>query len=144
MHISWIDNFVLRFKHCLSTHNLVCIFFDSYADIARFGQVLSNLMGNSIPYGQEDRPITVTIAGTQRYIRLSVHNMGQPIAPTTLSTIFDSLVRGNNNDRDSFDESANMGLGLYIVKSIVKGHDGEMSVTLTADKGTTFIADFPR
>jgi len=117
---------------------------NAQADIARFEQVLSNLIGNSMQYGEKDLPVTVRIKENPTYIRLSVHNMGQPIPSATLTTIFDSLVRGSDDEADSYEKSANLGLGLYIVKSIVKAHGGEMSVVSTKDQGTTFTADFPK
>lgn len=111
-------------------------------DIARFQQAFSNLMSNAIQYGQKDIPITVRVQGNKQ-IRLSVHNMGRPISAGTIATIFNSLVRGDDAMEQS-KENANLGLGLYIVKSIVLAHEGELSVTSTEENGTTFIADFPR
>ena len=37
-----------------------------------------------------------------------------------------------------------VGLGLYIVREIMRAHGGDVSVTSTPDTGTTFRAIFPR
>jgi signal transduction histidine kinase len=45
------------------------------ADHARLGQVLSNLMGNAIQYGDEKSPVTVRVAGGDpEAVTITVHN----------------------------------------------------------------------
>lgn len=110
-------------------------------DKARFEQAFSNLMANAVQYGEPGLQVDVAIQGDSKAIRVSVHNTGRPIPPSTLSTIFESLVRG---DEDAGEGSTNLGLGLFIVKSIVRSHGGEMSVSSTEADGTTFVAVFPR
>ncbi len=40
--------------------------------------------------------------------------------------------------------SGGLGLGLYIVEQVVKGHGGHIEVTSTAEAGTTFRVTLPR
>lgn len=64
-------------------------------DPARLGQVLSNLMGNAIQYGDVSSPITAMVAGNDpETVTLTVHNLGPPIAPETQKLIFQSWMRG--------------------------------------------------
>ena len=50
-------------------------------DKARIGQVFSNLLGNAVQYSFRDTPISVTINGETKDVKLSVHNQGVPIPP---------------------------------------------------------------
>jgi signal transduction histidine kinase len=112
-------------------------------DKARIGQVFSNLIGNAIQYSFTDSAITVNLEGKKEEVILFVYNDGVPIPPDKMANLFNSLTRAiESNDTDP--GSINLGLGLYIVKDIVVSHGGTVSVTSTAEDGTTFIARFPR
>ncbi len=114
-------------------------------DKPRIGQVFSNLLGNAIQYGWPDSPISVIINGQPEEVRLAVHNHGNPIAPDVIGTIFDSLIRGEDEAISEHEpRSINLGLGLYIAKEIVYAHGGTIDVTSSAAAGTTFTARFPR
>ncbi|MET4745632.1 sensor histidine kinase (plasmid) [Bradyrhizobium sp. vgs-9] len=112
-------------------------------DPARLGQVLSNLMGNAIQYGDVSGPITVTVAGNDpNAVTITVHNLGPPISPETQKAIFQSWIRGQ--DGNPSEHSTHLGLGLYIAKLIVEAHGGEISVTSNEQTGTTFSLQLPR
>jgi len=58
-----------------------------------------------------------------------------------LSSIFEPLRRGT----DEVDRTGrSVGLGLYIVKSIVAAHGGRIAVTSTQAEGTVFTVRLPR
>jgi signal transduction histidine kinase len=68
---------------------------------------------------------------------LEVHNVGPPIDPGLLPTLFDPFRRGQR--------SANgLGLGLYIVREIVRAHHGTVEVASTPADGTTFTVTLPK
>jgi signal transduction histidine kinase len=113
-------------------------------DIARIGQVFSNLLGNAVQYGFSDRPIMVTVKGEREAVLVSVKNKGVPIRPEALGGIFESLTRGGGQKSANDRESVNLGLGLYITKQIVLAHGGSVGVTSSEKDGTTFTATFPR
>jgi signal transduction histidine kinase len=99
-------------------------------DPARMGQVLSNLMGNAIQYGDVSSPITAMIAGNDpETVIPTVHNLGPAIPPETQKRIFQSWMRGHEV-KDASAHSTNLGLGLYIARLIVEAHGGEISVVL--------------
>jgi signal transduction histidine kinase len=110
-------------------------------DKPRVGQVLSNLLGNAVQYGFRDLPIGIAIRGEPENVVMSVHNEGVPISKEAIGCIFDSLMRGEANEKDI---STNLGLGLYITKEIVSAHGGTVEVTSSEKRGTTFTARFPR
>lgn len=109
------------------------------ADEHRLFQVTSNLVGNAVAYGDPEAPIVVTSQGGGGTCSLSVHNEGAPIPPQLLPTLFQAMVRGSEESSSA----RNVGLGLYIVSEIARAHGGNVEVTSSADKGTTFTFTFP-
>ena len=113
-------------------------------DPARLGQVLSNLMGNAIQYGDVLSPITVRVAGNDpENVTITVHNLGSPIPPETQKLIFQSWMRGQDV-KNPPEHSTHLGLGLYIARLIVEAHGGDISVTSNEQTGTTFSLRLPR
>jgi sigma-B regulation protein RsbU (phosphoserine phosphatase) len=101
-------------------------------DAERVAQVIGNLVGNAVSYGDPDRPITVESGNDPGRCQLSVHNFGAPIPPDKVGRLFDPMVRGGDH------ASRGVGLGLYIVREIARAHGGGVEVRSTAGEGTTF------
>jgi signal transduction histidine kinase len=104
-------------------------------DRTRLYQALSNLVGNATHYGHGDASITV--GGDGRHVEIAVHNSGPPISLDLLSVIFEPFRRGGGGN------GAGLGLGLYIVRAIAQAHGGDVTVTSSADLGTTFKLRLP-
>jgi signal transduction histidine kinase len=107
-------------------------------DAGRMAQVVSNLLGNAVAYGAPGEPIRVELDGDAEEVRLEISNAGAPIAPELLPAIFEPFRRG------AAPSARGLGLGLYIVKQIVKAHGGDVQVRSTAEAGTTFTVRVPR
>jgi signal transduction histidine kinase len=113
-------------------------------DRARLGQVLSNLMGNAITYGDVSSPVTVMVAGIDPdTVTVTVLNLGSPIPPEKQKVIFQSWMRGQEV-KNSSEHSTHLGLGLYIAKLIAEAHGGDISVISAKQTGTTFVLRLPR
>ncbi|MEO7521750.1 MAG: HAMP domain-containing sensor histidine kinase [Gemmatimonas sp.] len=108
------------------------------ADPDRLMQLASNLVTNAITYGSVDSPVVITSRVAEDECAISVHNEGLPIDPETIGVLFEPMARGATGA----DGSRSVGLGLYIVREIAKAHNGSVTVTSSADKGTTFTATF--
>ena len=106
----------------------------------RLIQLVGNLVGNAIAYGAPGRPVTVTSRIEASVFSIAVHNEGAPIPPELLPVLFDPMTRGapDHGRADS------VGLGLFIVREIVRAHGGTMNVVSLEGQGTTFTATFPR
>ncbi|MDR5774239.1 GAF domain-containing sensor histidine kinase [Caballeronia sp. LP006] len=107
-------------------------------DLVRIQQLLSNLLGNAMTHGGADTPVTVEIAVERDHLTLSVTNGGEPIAPETLSKVFEPYWRPATSA-----PGGGLGLGLYICKQIVSAHGGTLGVESSAEIGTRFTARIP-
>jgi len=114
-------------------------------DCARLRQALSNLLSNAVHHGDADAPISLRAHGAENSVMLSVSNFGKPIPPEALRIIFDPLVQvpTTTSDLDRRPKTS-LGLGLFITREIVLGHQGTIDVQSSADLGTVFTIRLPR
>jgi len=106
-------------------------------DADRLVQVVSNLGGNALQYSPQEAPVTFSLVDGGDSVVLEVHNAGNPIPPEALPHLFDPFRRASS-------EGGGLGLGLYIVEQVVRGHGGHIEVASTAEAGTTFRVVLPR
>jgi K+-sensing histidine kinase KdpD/CheY-like chemotaxis protein len=110
-------------------------------DPDRIAQVLTNLVGNALAYSQPGTPVRVRTDSAPGAALLQVHNEGTPISAELLPCLFEPLTRG---EPTTGQHSRSIGLGLYIVREIVRGHGGSVDVASTAQTGTTFTVRLPQ
>jgi signal transduction histidine kinase len=106
-------------------------------DRNRLEQVLTNMVTNAIKYGP-GKPIEVVVEVSDARARLAVRDQGVGIAPDDQQRIFDRFERASSTR--SF---GGIGLGLWIVREIVRAHEGEVRVESALGAGATFIVDLP-
>lgn len=111
-----------------------------FADGDRLAQVVTNLASNALTYGLPDRPVTITSEATGAELSLTVHNEGPPVPEALIPHIFEPMRRGDQQVKLG---SRSVGLGLYIVHEIARAHGGCVSVTSTAESGTSFVFRAP-
>jgi len=115
------------------------------ADPARIAQLLSNLLYNAAQHGAPATPIALRITGDADTVTVQVHNQGTPIPEDALAAVFEPLVQAaKRSGSKGARSSTSMGLGLFIVKEIVRGHGGTIGVESSKDAGTTFTFQLPR
>ncbi len=112
-------------------------------DKVRVGQVFSNLLGNAIQYSFKGSTINVTVREDSDVAIVTIHNIGIPVSPENLKTIFSPLTRAGLDNANQHG-SMNLGLGLFITEEVVVAHGGTIHVTSSEENGTTFTARFPR
>ncbi|WP_426755607.1 GAF domain-containing protein [Myxococcus sp. Y35] len=110
-------------------------------DSDRIAQVLTNLLGNALAYSPSDAPVRVGTRLEGESALLSVFNGGAPIPRELLPRLFEPLTRGTLKEGQS---TRSIGLGLYIVQDIVRGHGGGVEVVSSEQHGTTFTVRLPR
>jgi two-component system OmpR family sensor kinase len=109
-------------------------------DPARLSQVLRNLVGNAVQHTPDDAAVTVAIEPGERRHTVTVADTGPGITPADLPHIFERFWR---SDPSRTRHTGGSGLGLSIVQSLVRSHDGDITVTSSADAGTAFIVTLP-
>lgn len=110
------------------------------ADADRVGQLVGNLVGNAMAYGDPAAAVTVRSEIGPDEARVSVHNAGAPIPPQLQPSLFEPMVRGTQDGG----ASRSIGLGLFIVREIARAHGGRVELESTAERGTTFVVTLPR
>lgn len=113
--------------------------FTADVDPVRFEQVVTNLLSNAVKYGA-GKPIEVRVNHDRAAdsAHLEVIDRGPGIAPEMAEKIFEPFQRAT-----SMEPIPGMGLGLYVVKMIVEGHGGHISVDSEPGHGSRFIVDLP-
>jgi signal transduction histidine kinase len=107
-------------------------------DRSRLDQVVTNLLSNAIKFGL-GRPIDISLAGDDGEVTLRLTDRGSGIPPSIRDQIFEPFER-----ELSVRNYGGMGLGLYIVRTIVAGLEGRMSVESAPGAGSTFVVTLPR
>jgi signal transduction histidine kinase len=110
-------------------------------DGRRVQQVLRNLVSNAVSYGSKDQPVRVNFRGEEESVVFEVANAGPPIEAAVCERIFEPLIRGVEEKRET--DNARLGLGLYIVREITEAHGGTVQVR-SAPEETVFTVRLPR
>jgi signal transduction histidine kinase len=114
------------------------------ADASRLQQVLLNLLSNAVQHGDQDKTISLMAARIDDGVEVRVTNFGRPIPQDALAKIFEPLVRAASEEADTDEQSkSSLGLGLFIVREIVIGHGGSVTVQSTQETGTIFTVRLP-
>jgi signal transduction histidine kinase len=106
-------------------------------DRVRLDQVVSNLLLNAINFGQGN-PIAVNVNEHQGISTLEVRDQGIGIPPEMHDRIFNPFQRAV-----SARNYGGLGLGLFIVRTIVEGLGGTVRVESQLEAGSTFIVELP-
>jgi two-component system phosphate regulon sensor histidine kinase PhoR len=109
--------------------------FNVLCDPNKIGQVLSNLLVNSINYGVENGKTVVRFYDMGDNILIEVADDGIGIDEEDLLRIYERFYRV---DKSRSRHAGGSGLGLSIVKHIVEAHGGNLHVRSTLGTGTTF------
>ncbi|KWN21248.1 hybrid sensor histidine kinase/response regulator [Burkholderia territorii] len=111
------------------------------ADGERIRQVLSNLLSNAIKFTPAGGRIKVSLTRAGARVRLSVADTGLGISADRLPHLFDTF---NRSEGASASPKRGLGLGLSIVRNIVRLHGGEVAAASDgAGRGTTVTVMLP-
>lgn len=110
-------------------------------DPARLRQVFENILGNAIKYSPEGSVVSVRITETDRTVRISVHDQGIGIPSDEMKFLFERFTRATNAKRSKIKGT---GLGLYLAKTLVERHGGNIQVQSKLGEGSTFTVVLPR
>ena len=109
-------------------------------DANRFDQIVHNILNNAFKFTSNgfvkfDINCELLDNNKAHYI-LTVSDSGVGIPKKKIHSIFDSFSQNNINNKRKF---GGLGLGLYIVKTLVDLHEGTIIINSKEEKGTTCI-----
>lgn len=122
-------------KHIAVTGLDECDYTEVYADFDLIGQVIYNLIDNAVKFTGEAGTIDIRFGRTDGRITYSVRNSGSGIPRQEMPHIFERFYKSDKSR--SLDKSG-VGLGLYIVKTVINLHHGEIVVRSVENEYTEF------
>lgn len=110
-------------------------------DPVRLRQIISNLLDNASKYTGEGGSISVAMAVHAQTVSITVADNGVGIAPEVLPTIFEMFVQ---DTRDRALSNGGLGIGLAVVRDLVRAHGGTVSATSAGKNlGSEFVVTLP-
>lgn len=114
------------------------------ADVGALRRAFQNLIANAVKYGAGGSWIGIRARRAEAEggpeLQLSVADHGPGIASGDLSRLFEPFFRGRAGADDQIPGS---GLGLALVRHVVQGHGGRVSVATAEGQGSTFTLHLP-
>lgn len=112
-------------------------------DASELQTVFTNLLDNAVKYSQEEVKISIAVKSlNKKYVVVRIKDSGIGISPAELKQIFKRFYRVPSRRTQ---KTKGTGLGLFIVRSIIKKHNGRISAESKGDgAGSTFIVQLPK
>ncbi|TQD25062.1 sensor histidine kinase [Methanolobus vulcani] len=107
-----------------------------YTDRDKLVQVFINLLNNAVKFSKKNGTVRVSAQEDDDFIEISVSDNGIGMSGEEFEKVFDKFYQ---IDSTSTRKVGGSGLGLSIVKGIIEGQGGTISVTSEQDKGSTFV-----
>ncbi len=111
-------------------------------DAQKLKMALFNLLDNAIKYNTENGEVVVEAEklADKPYAQISVKDTGVGIPPQEINKLFTKFFRAENVMKIVTEGS---GLGLYIVRNIIRRHGGDIRAESELGRGTTFYFTLP-
>lgn len=106
-----------------------------YADVDAIHQVIFNLIDNAVKFSDEGGCLTITINAKEKKVYVSIMNTGKGIPDEDQPFIFDRFYK---SDRSRGLDKTGVGLGLYIVRTIIERHGEEIRLRSEYGKDCEF------
>jgi len=109
-------------------------------DPDRLLQIVHNLLSNAIKFTPSGGRVTLHASVTDGWLHMAVADTGVGISAQDLPRIFDRFFQAGNLEKA---KAGGTGIGLALIKELVKLMGGEISVESKVDQGTTFKIRLP-
>ena len=110
------------------------------ADRDLLQQVLYNLLDNAVKFTPQKGTIRIYANNDGKKTTVRIRNSGAGVSPEEISRIFERFYKVDKSR--SYDVKG-VGLGLYIVKTIINMHDGEITASSKQGEYTEFAFEIP-
>jgi signal transduction histidine kinase len=128
-----------RSRHIELTYSIAPGAETPFGDAFRLEQALANIIANALRHSHDSGRIELRAERSDRHIVFVVADNGEGIAREHLPLIFDRFYKAGRRKG----ENAGSGLGLYIVKTIVARHGGEVTAFSEVGRGTRIRIELP-
>jgi signal transduction histidine kinase len=108
-------------------------------DSQRLSQVFVNLLANAAKFAPEASTIRIGGLRSGGVVEVWIEDEGRGVPAGSTDAIFERFQRGSDSEPDA----PGLGLGLWIVKSIIERHGGTVRVERTAEQRTRFTVTLP-
>ena len=138
---------VIGLEQRIEQQNLEIIGLDSIksvnitADKDLIHQAVYNLVDNAIKFTNPGGKIEFSLSDFADSITFKITNTGNGIPEKELPLVFERFYKGDKSRSDVKDST---GIGLYIVKTIISSHKGNISVTSKENVFTSFEIKLPK
>lgn len=137
VHAKQLVQDIIEYYQCLADAKEISIHVTGdtvlLVDVTLFKQVIANILDNAIHYSQAQKTITISIQPQNTSSpTIEIRDEGLGIAPEHLPHVFQGFYRANDTSH-----SHHNGLGLAISKSIMRRHNGDITIESTLGTGTT-------
>ena len=122
----------------LGLENAESLYVDGDPDMIH--QVLYNLIENAVKFTPDDGYIALKMEKQPGKTYMAIRNSGPGIAPDEVEMVFDRFYK---TDRSRNKDKTGMGLGLYIVRTIIRQHGGEITASSIPGDYTEFSFFLP-
>jgi signal transduction histidine kinase len=109
----------------------------AYGDMDKLQQVLSNILSNAVKFSYLNTPISFKVEEEENNYAIEITNLGDGIQKKDTENIFENFYKGDP-------KKPGMGLGLYIAKTIIDDHRGDIIVKSKPKDKTTFKVVIPQ
>ena len=109
-------------------------------DRARVGQVLDNLISNALKFTPWGGSVEVRVRCVDERAVVDVADTGPGISDAEQERLFERFYRTESSTTQA---TPGTGLGLWISKTIVEAHGGEIAVDSATGRGTTLRIELP-
>ncbi len=110
------------------------------ADEESLRHIIINLIDNAIKYNENGGSITISCSKNEDFINIKIADTGIGISEDAFGKIFEPFYRVENHRSR---QTGGTGLGLALVKKLVKKQNGTIEVSSNLNKGTIFKLEFP-
>jgi signal transduction histidine kinase len=114
---------------------------DVMADGGAIWQCVMNLMSNAVKYSRENKYVRIDFRRVDGQTQIAVEDHGIGVAYSEQARIFDKFYRAGDS---LVHETKGSGLGLALVREIMRAHGGRVEVESAPGKGSTFTLVLPR
>lgn len=110
------------------------------ADERHLKNAIFHILDNAIKFTPANGNIKVSTSRTGKYVEIKIRDSGIGIAQDKLENIFKSFYQVDGSTRRKY---GGTGIGLYICKNIIEGHNGQILVESIEGKGSEFTIQLP-